>query len=253
MNSFKKGFCSLSFAVLMPLSLFIFPTKSLWASFDTWIFHTCNASVANHPIQRIFWALANIKITDLFGAFFLVGCFVCYILEAQGAERKKRTAQLLYTLLWFEITISLSKQLFITPIIEYFSLYRHGPTLVFPDTAHFLSKLVPWHKIKDCSHSCFPGDHATVVYQWCALFTFFAGKRWGIPTTILSTLFVVPRIISGAHWVSDILVGSLSIATIAVFLATSPSIMDRILPYLYRFLGYKTQTEDTDVCLQTGP
>jgi membrane-associated phospholipid phosphatase len=206
--------------------------------------------VAHHPVQRIFWALANIKITDLFGAFFLFGCFVSYILEATGEERRKRSAQLLYILLWFEITILLSKEVLITPLIDALSLWRQGPTLVFPDTSYFLSNLISWHKIKDFSHSCFPGDHAIIVYQWCAFFYYFAGKRWGIPTALFSTLFLVPRVISGAHWVSDLLVGSLSIVTLAFFIATSPFVMGRIMGVFYWLVGYKR--EDNNVYLQTN-
>jgi len=244
MNVYKRGLFFLFFALLLPLSLFVLPTKSLWASFDSWVFHTCNSFVAHHPIQRIFWALANIKITDLFGAFFLLGCFMSYIFEAAGQERRKRTAQLLYTILWFEITILLSKQLFITPLINTLSLWRAGPTILFPNTSYFLSKLISWHKIKDVSHSSFPGDHAIIVCQWCALFYYFAGKKWGIPTALLSILFLLPRIISGAHWISDLLVGSLSIVAVALFIATSPFVKERIMALFYRLVGY------TDVCLQ---
>jgi len=243
MNSNQRGLFSLSFALLLLFSLFVLPTKSLWASFDSWVFHACNSYVAHHPIQRIFWALANIKITDLFGALFFIGCFATYILEATGQERRKRSAQLLYTLLWFEISILLTKQLLIGPLINALSLWRKGPTLLFPDTSYFLSRLVFWHKTKDCSHSCFPGDHAIIIFHWCALFYYFAGKKWGIPTALFGIFFLFPRLISGAHWASDLLVGSLSIVTFFLFVATSPFVMERIMALFYRFVGYEYETE----------
>jgi len=251
MHSSKRALYCLFFVFLMPVSLFVPPTKFLWSSFDSWFFHTCNSYVAHHPVQRIFWALANIKITDLFGAFFLVGCFIIYILEGEGAERRKRIAQFLYMLIWFEITILLSKQC-LNPIVQYFSICRHGPSLTTPETSYFLSQLAPWQKVKDFSHSCFPGDHATIVFQWCGFICYFLGKKRGVPITLFSIFFLLPRLISGAHWISDLLVGSLPIVTAALFLATTPLIMDKIMHLLYRLVGYTTQTGDPHVHLQTS-
>ena len=223
-------------AIFLPLSLFILPTRHLWQMFDSSIYTWCNTSVAYHPIQRVFWAFANIKITDLFGAFFLGGCFFIYIREVDGYERRKRVAHLLYALVWFEITILLSKQC-LNPILDHLRLWRRSPSLVLSD-GFALSKLVSWRKIKDHAYSSFPGDHATIVFLWCSFLWFFAGRARGLLAFCCCPLFLLPRVISGAHWASDIVVGSAAIVILAMTVATYPPLLNWALNKLYRCLKY---------------
>ena len=221
----------------MLVSLFCLPTERLWNLVDTSCFTALNASIIGHPLQQAFWAVANIKMTDIFGASFLLGCFLIYIFEAQGQERRRRTAYLLYTLIWFEISILLCKQV-VTPIAQWFGLARHGPTSVIKGSL-LLSQIAPWVKIKDSSLCCFPADHACIVFQWCALLWFFAGWQRGLFASLFSVLFLLPRLVSGAHWISDLIVGSGSIVAIALawalFTPLYPWLMDR----LYRLVGFQ--------------
>ena len=76
-----KPFFLLHFvAILLNLTLFLHPTSALWLSLDTWIFRALNSSIVDHPLQQIFWALGNIRPTDLFGSLLLISAFVVYIL-----------------------------------------------------------------------------------------------------------------------------------------------------------------------------
>ena len=223
------------FVAALLASLFLPPTQGIWQTIDTWFFTTMNSSIIDHPIQQTFWAVSNIKITDIFGASFLTGCFLLYIFEAKGEERRQRVAQLLYTILWFEISILFCKQLY-TPICEYYKISRHSPTVVLQD-ALMLSEAVPWTKIKDSSYFCFPADHAAIVFQWCGFLWFFAGWKRGLVTTLFSIPFLLPRLISGAHWLSDLLVGSMSIAIIAFAWALYTPLFNWGLGHLHRFVN----------------
>ncbi len=220
----------LFFLHLIPLflmaSLFFIPeTASLWWAFDHASFRFLNTSIAGHPIQEVFWSLANIKITDLYGAFFYLSSFLLYVYEAKTKEeRRLRLGYMIYTIIWFEISILFTKQL-LTPICEYIKISRHSPTVMLPDVIR-LSIFCPWAKIKDVSHFCFPSDHAVIVFQWCFFFTYFAGFSRGIFVSLFSTVFLLPRLISGAHWMSDILVGSMSIVIIAFSFATQSRLYD---------------------------
>ena len=221
-------------AVFLLASLFLPPTEELWRSFDTACFRILNESLIGHPVQQAFWAVANIKITDIFGASFLLCSFLLYIFEAEGNERRRRLAQLLYTLLWFEISIFACKQIY-TPICESSGLSRHSPTLVLQN-AFMLSEVVPWAKIKDSSYFCFPADHASIVFQWCAFLWYFAGWKRGASIFFCSLIFLLPRLISGAHWTSDLLVGSGSVVLIALAWALHTPLYERAMRLLYRLL-----------------
>ena len=215
-------------------SLFVPPTQGLWSALDTQVFVFLNASIVGHPIAQAFWAVANIKLTDIFGALFLFGSFLLYVLEAQGEERRQRVAHLLYTLIWFEISIFCCKQIY-TPLCEPNGLGRHSPTIVL-QPAVWLSKVAPWTKIKDSSLFCFPADHASIVIQWCAFLWFFAGWKRGLSTALIASLFLLPRLISGAHWLSDLLVGSMAITLLALAWALCTPLYSWGMGTLYRFL-----------------
>ena len=223
-------------AIVLNISLFILPTQALWLAFDTYLFQALNSSIVEHPIQQMFWALGNIKITDIFGALFLLTAFLLYIFEARDEERQKRIEQLLYTIIWFEISILCCKQV-ITPICENFHLSRHGPTVVLPN-AFMLSEVVPWCKVKDSSYFCYPADHAAIVFQWCAFMWFFAGWKRGLFVLISSMICILPRLISGAHWASDLLVGSGSIVMVAMAWAVCTPMYYSITNGLHTFVSF---------------
>ena len=223
-------------AVALLASLFLPHSDAIWKGIDTVFFVTLNSSISDHPIQQAFWAVFNIKITDIFGASFLFGCFLLYVFEGEGQERRKRVAELIYTLVWFEISILLCKQCF-TPICEHLGISRHSPTVVMKASV-MLSEVAPWVKIKDSSYFCFPADHACIVFQWCAFLWFFAGWKRGLFAYLFSILFILPRLISGAHWLSDLIVGSGSIVIIALSWALCTPLLNRGLHSLYRFVGY---------------
>ena len=222
-------------AALLLASLFAPPTNEVWRALDTAVFCFLNNAIVGHPIQQAFWAVANIKITDIFGAAFLLFSFLLYVFEAQGLERRRRFAKLLFTLLWFEISILFCKQLY-TPLCEGHGLSRHSPTVVLPHSL-MLSEIVPWAKIKDSSYFCFPADHASIVFQWCAFLWFCAGWKRGVSIFLCSTLFLLPRLISGAHWLSDLAVGSGCVVLLALAWALHTPLYGWMMGRLYRLVG----------------
>lgn len=223
-------------ALFLLASLFLLPTKEVWQWVDTSCFVALNSSIEHHPLQQAFWAVFNIKITDLFGASFLFGCFLLYVFEGEEQERRKRLAQLIYALVWFEISILFCKQC-LTPLCEHFHVSRHSPTVVLKAST-MLSQVAPWAKIKSTSYFCFPADHACIVFQWCAFLWFFAGWKRGLLTSLFSTLFLLPRLISGAHWLSDLLVGSGSIILVALAYALYTPLYPWAMRILYRIVRY---------------
>lgn len=224
-------------ACFLPLSLFILPTSTLWYSFDCEVFRFLNSSIVSHPIQQFFWAAANIKITDIFGASFLLGFFLLYVYEAQGQERKKRCAELLYTLLWFEFSMFLCKQTLTSWLIDH-DFCRFSPTAILDETFR-ISTVLPSLKIKDVSHFSFPADHASVVFLWCSLLGFFAGWKKGLLAFSFGIFFILPRLISGAHWPSDLLAGSISWTLCMLSIALLSPFYKWGMGKMYRIVSYK--------------
>lgn len=198
-------------AFFLLLSLWFPPTAQAWHWIDVKVFRWLNFYLAEHPVQQIFWAfvsITNIKIADILGALFLLGFFLIYVFEAKGEERKARTAQLIYALIWFEIAMLLCKQV-MTPLMIAHGFNRHSPTESLSDTFR-LSTVLPTLKVKDSSLFSFPADHGSIVILWCVFLWYFGSWKRGLVAFLSSIVFLLPRLLSGAHWLSDLLVGSLS-------------------------------------------
>ncbi len=227
----KKFLWVNAIALSLVVSWFIPLTAALWADLDLWAFHALNDSLKNSPLTAIFWALANVKLSDLFGAVFIVSFSLIYVFSDGKEVAKFRLAQFFYYLIWFELGILSLKQV-IFPIFLSLDFLRDSPTLLFEGTFR-LSEVAPWLKIKDSSRWCYPSDHAFIVLEWVGFITVYAGMRLGLLAFVTSLLFILPRLVAGAHWLSDILVGSVPIAlvflSVACFTPIYPFFMRNIL------------------------
>jgi membrane-associated phospholipid phosphatase len=95
---------------------------------------------------------------------------------------------------------------------------RASPSLTI-DGAVRLTKMFPdwqahWY-LKDSSNQCFPGDHASVLLLWAMLLSLHARGRRLLLIWLLTAVFMLPRLVSGAHWASDDFVGGLFVSLIA--------------------------------------
>ena len=92
-------------------------------------------------------------------------------------------------------------------------IYRDSPTLVVENCVR-LSEKISWMRIKDDSNKCFPADHATTAILFAATYAFYAGRRLGTAACAYAVFLCMPRMIVGAHWLSDVIIGSGSIALV---------------------------------------
>ena len=92
--------------------------------------------------------------------------------------------------------------------------FRPSPTLAIEGLTR-LSERVPGIEFKETSRLSFPGDHAFILSTFLLFFWYFgrAGLIW--ISTILTIVFVFPRMMSGAHWATDVIVGGFAPALIA--------------------------------------
>src|SRR3990167_8789927 len=79
-----------------------------------------------------------------------------------------------------------------------------------------LSKEIPWMSIKDDSSKSFPGDHGTTALLFVTGFAYLAGWRLGVLAVLYGAFLCLPRLITGAHWLSDIIVGSGTITIVCL-------------------------------------
>jgi membrane-associated phospholipid phosphatase len=98
---------------------------------------------------------------------------------------------------------------------ELIDMQRVSPSLVVTPCVR-VSHEIPWMKIKDSTHSCFPGGHAVTLLFFATSYTFFAKRQLGAYAIGYSLFRCLPRLILGAHWLSDILVGSTTVVLLSL-------------------------------------
>jgi len=100
-------------------------------------------------------------------------------------------------------------------------------------------------ELKDRSSQSFPGDHASVLLIWAMFMSVFA-KRIGQVVVIwgLALLFMMPRLVAGAHWGQDDYIGGVLMALLALgwgyytpFAAKVSAALLHVTTPIFRLLG----------------
>ncbi len=193
--------------VAMLWTLFADSTKIFWETIDVAFFKVINSTLEGRPWWQCFWAMANHKLADWVEDIVLLSLFAVYVKRTPAGQRIRSVAELLFSILYIAAIIYfVNKTLF----REHLDIIRLSPTLSV-DNPIVLSDEIHWMKIKDGSSNSFPGDHGTTALLFAASFTYFAGRRLGLWACLYAIFLCLPRLITGAHWLSDVIVGSGSI------------------------------------------
>jgi membrane-associated phospholipid phosphatase len=216
---------------LLFASLFWPVTKTYWETIDIFFFKMVNSTLRNHPYWQLFWALANHKLADWIEDLCILCFFVAYVRQASRNLRKRKVAELLFCILYIGAIIY-----FINRILfrENLDIPRLSPTLVVDNSVR-LSEEIPWMSIKDDSSKSFPGDHGTTALLFAASFIYLAGWRLGLAASVYAAFLCMPRLITGAHWLSDIVVGSGTITMIFLSWAFCTPMFTRFTDQCERF------------------
>jgi len=116
---------------------------------------------------------------------------------------------------------------------RFIPIAHESPTLYFEqfESINRISILTHFGA-KDASADSFPGDHGMMLMIFAAFMWRYFGSKAFISSAIIVAVFSAPRIIAGAHWFTDVYVGSLAITSIVLswFLLTPAS--DYVARYL---------------------
>ena len=210
--SLINKFCLINTIALALLLSWLIPfTRYLWDIIDNNLFFLLNGSLSLNFYWRFFWAIANNRLFDLVPAFAILLLFLWWAYrDLRYVQREQFT-----TLIVFLVFMGILRWLFgnITDLLQY---HRPSPSLVFPESAFMLSLHFPWLNPKDTTFWSFPGDHGYVLL--CFMFFFYGYGAGGFrKVAVISLLFFnLPRMVSGAHWITDVAVGSMVLALFTV-------------------------------------
>jgi len=187
--------------IILFVSLFSTP---VWNHIDPSFFHFLNQPLKSSHTLRAFWAMANHSFADWLEDLCIVGFYIAAVYKAGSGNRTKRSAQLIFCILFIAFTILLINRVVCRDLLK---LRRSSPTLVLHDSV-YLSDFLSWIRVKVDSTKSFPGDHGTTALMFACSYAYFVRGKLGILALLYGAFLCLPRLIVGAHWPSDLIVGS---------------------------------------------
>lgn len=213
-------------ALLLLSSWLVEPTRSLWLTLDEQLFWAMNRSLAwGEPWQRL-WALANNRAFDLVAALSMLLLFAHQALLRDRRRLRHYIAVGLMMFITLLLTLAISKEL---------PIERPSATAMFTEALR-LTQLVPDIPTKDFSSDSFPGDHGLVLLLCAGFALAYLPRRHGLLALLFMLLFTLPRLMSGAHWVTDELVGALSLGLISLSWLFATPLHRRLLGWFERLV-----------------
>ncbi|MBF0188559.1 MAG: phosphatase PAP2 family protein [Magnetococcales bacterium] len=198
-------------AIILMGSWLLPATRPLWDALDTVVFRTLNGTLAWGSVWQGFWAIANWRPFDILAGIVIL----MFLLHWFRSEPRSELGGRLVAFLLFGVVVVTTKVVSFQTIVDIFDYHRPSPTWVFEDTLR-LTQLVDWIKTKDASGSSFPGDHALVLVMTTFFFVIHGGRRLGSWAAVAFIPFVLPRLVGGAHWITDILCGAIPLALVGL-------------------------------------
>ncbi|WP_084609653.1 phosphatase PAP2 family protein [Sedimenticola selenatireducens] len=211
-------------ALLLMLSWLVEPTRGLWQALDEQLFWAMNRSLDWSEGWRRLWAVANNRAFDLVAA---VAMLLLFAHQALLRDRKRLQHYIAVGLMMF-ITL-----LLMLAISKELPIERPSATAQFPEALR-LTQLVPDIPTKDYSSDSFPGDHGLVLLLCAGFAVAYLPRIHGLLALLFMVIFTMPRLMSGAHWVTDEIVGALSLGLITLSWLFATPLHRRLLGWFER-------------------
>lgn len=211
--------------ILLFLSWYLPKNHGFWFAVDKNIFYFFNHLVAESKAFLYFVAVTNFRAFDSIAFIVMLLIFLYYFFQ-QDAMGKRHM---------FCMGLAMLCSVVLVKIVDgRLNIHRPSATTYFAsihEPVNFISKITGWH-VKDKSGTSFPGDHGMMLL----IFTSFMGKYFGkkafLSGLLVFLIFSLPRIMSGAHWFTDVAVGSVSIVLVVMSWVLMTPLADKIIRWL---------------------
>ena len=206
------------------------PGFAFWRSIDQTIFYSLNGTVSEDTGWTRFWAWANVRIFDVVP---LIIMLVSITFPGMGIKRDRLQQAIIGFILLLVLMFPIRESVY-----EYaraIGLSGNSPSLMLEPAFRF-SQIVPEIPAKDAAGHSFPGDHAAVVLTWAGFIILNARNGWSFFALVLAIFFMLPRIVGGAHWASDNVVGGAFSAMVTLSWAFCTPLLHHLTNATHRLL-----------------
>ncbi|HCJ6320529.1 phosphatase PAP2 family protein [Citrobacter sedlakii] len=208
------------------MSWYLPAQHGIWSTADSSIFHFFNQKLVESRAFLWLVALTNNRAFD--GCSLLaMGCLMLsFWLKETPAGRRRIVMTGLVMLLTAVILNQLGQALLpvkrASPTLSFEHIYRVSELLHIPT--------------KDASRDSFPGDHGMMLLIFAAFMLRYFGKTAGAIGLLIALVFAFPRVMIGAHWLTDIVVGSLTVVLIGLPWCLMTPLSDRLIELFDHYL-----------------
>ncbi|PCH57598.1 MAG: hypothetical protein COC15_00795 [Legionellales bacterium] len=200
----KKSLYHSHLILLLAIALWYFPySQQIWLAVDGAIFNILNGSLVDAPKAQFFWGMLNHKREVWLNMVAALGISSYAIYANAPGTRLKLLLRITYFIIFLEVALWIQNYI----VDDVLLIMRHSPSLELKPHV-MLSKVLNNPLIKDSSgtQSCLPAGHAFALLYWAG-FTWICCKRnIGYVALALALFLCLPRLFSGAHWFSDVVV-----------------------------------------------
>jgi len=240
-----RGLVLCNLLAIALLCVWLWPAgHAAFTAFDESLFTLLNQPLASNAGWRYIWTAGSLRPFDALVGLILLALLIRGDWVFKAAQVRQAFWGFIATLILLLVVRALFSKL-----CDAMGWQHDSPTIVLPGAIH-LSDWYPhlekkW-ELKDQSSSSFPGDHASVLLIW-AFYMTFSSHRFGQRVVIwaLALLFMMPRLVAGAHWGQDDYIGGLVMALVALgwscytpFVAHASAWLVKVTAPVFRLLGH---------------
>ncbi|WP_137849399.1 phosphatase PAP2 family protein [Enterobacter sp. 2VL] len=208
------------------LSWYLPVNHGLWFPLDSSIFHFFNQELVKSKAFLWLVAITNNRAFD--GCSLLaMGCLMLSFWLKEDKTGRRRIIMMGLVMLLTAVVINQLAQ-------HLMPVKRASPSLSFPNI-YRVSELLHI-STKDASKDSFPGDHGMMLLIFSAFMLRYFGKKAFAIALAIVVIFAFPRVMIGAHWFTDIAVGSLTAVLIGVPWCLMTPLSDRLIALFDRYL-----------------
>ena len=155
-------------------------------------FYIFNGTLTWNKYWVFFWGYLN-HYYETYINFIPILTILIITLHKSGVGLRDGTFRVLYYIITLQLVVYLHKHIYIFP--------RLSPSNYFDHLS--LITLIGNENLKCTSSHSFPSGHTVAFFYFFFLIKSFRIKSMSIISFIMSIFFSIPRLISGAHWLSD--------------------------------------------------
>lgn len=217
---------------LMIISLILWNisfTKEYILKSDYFLANLINPTLKHIYIAK-FWAIFNKKFEIYLNAIIILGLNLYYIYISPKSNKITAISNVLLLWGYMEICVNVVNYIF----FDLLEVRRNSPSI---EITYYikLSEVFNDIKIKDSSTKSFPSGHAFAMFYWLFFSAKFMPKKLIFLGFFVAVFFSLPRLFSGAHWLSD-LVFAIFVADFCVNILISTPLYERAIFFIGKLL-----------------